>query len=127
MASRSARVLAGVAAATAAFGVAWLFMSLIQFPLPWYLPLGHRWVFASKPTGLGMDFFGRVLYAGAVATLAYQGGARLSRGAKLPRERAWLWIGWGLLLAALAMAYATYQIWPRPAQPLPIPAWYRPE
>ncbi len=60
---------AALAAATG-FYVAWFLSSVIPTPLLWYLPLARRFVFATVVTELGMDFYGRLLLAFAVALAA---------------------------------------------------------
>ncbi|MFT3837046.1 MAG: hypothetical protein QM723_08620 [Myxococcaceae bacterium] len=78
------------ALASVAFGhgfcAAWLVCALTRLPLPWYLPVEHRWTFAIAPPTLGMDFYGRLLVATAAGVLTAVGGAALAR----PGRERWL-------------------------------------
>ncbi|MHB1845041.1 MAG: hypothetical protein ACYCWW_09435 [Deltaproteobacteria bacterium] len=118
---------AGVTAAIAAFSGAFLVMGLVRLPTLWYHPLTREWLVESKPNGLGMDFYGRVLAATTLACVAYLAVSRGARDSSPTREQLWLWLSYGLVLFALATALVGYQIWPRPPQPIPIPAWYHPQ
>lgn len=109
------------------FGAAFLVMGLVPMPLLWYHPLDRAFLLEKKPHGLAMDFYGRTLCACLAAGIAFFTARRSGRNlGELPRERAWLWLGWAFLFVFLAMALMGYQLWPRPAQPLPIPRWYHP-
>jgi uncharacterized membrane protein len=82
-----------------------------------------------RPHGLSMDFYGRTLYAALFSALAFVAGRALGGKLKegLSRDQAWLWLSYGLGFLALAMCLIGYQLWPRPAAPLPIPPWYIPK
>ena len=83
----------------AGFLVFWFLCAITELPLPWYLPLEHRWALAANVTVLGMDYFGRLLGAALLGGLGAGAGVLLSRRAS---ER-WLTHGviWVLSLAAL--------------------------
>lgn len=116
---------AGCAMLTA-FGAAFLVMGLVPMRLFWYHPLEHRWLLEMRPQGLAMDFYGRTLYASMAAVVAaLVARALATRVAQPSRDRLWLWLSYGLVFVFLAMALMGYQLWPRPALPLPIPAWYQ--
>jgi len=51
------------------FAGSWLLAALTRLPLLWYLPLAHRWELARTVEGLGMDYFGRLLFASAAGAL----------------------------------------------------------
>ncbi len=51
----STRVFVAFLAARLAYGLAFLASAIRKSPVPWYLPLEHRFVWASRPEGLGMD------------------------------------------------------------------------
>ncbi len=124
---RVAADLAGACAMVASFGAAFLVMGLVRIPLPWYHPLDRAFVLEMRPRGLAMDYYGRTLYATAVAAVAFALGRSAGRRvAALPAERAWLWTAYALAFVALAMALIGYQLWPRPPEPLPLPPWYHP-
>lgn len=76
----STRLLFGLLAARAAFGLTYLIGSLRRSPIPWYYPLERRWAFESAPVGLGMEWFGRtgsaLLFAGVAFAIAWIASAR---------------------------------------------------
>ncbi|MHB8416459.1 MAG: hypothetical protein ACYDCL_00175 [Myxococcales bacterium] len=111
-----------------AFGTAFLVMGLVPMPLLWYHDLERQWVLELRPHGLAMDFYGRTLYATLAAGAAFAGGRWIGGRTQEPmkREQVWLWLAYGLSAVALAMCLIGYQLWPRPAQPLPLPPWYVP-
>lgn len=110
-----------------AFSGAFLVMGLVPMPLLWYHPLERGWALEVRPKTLGMDFYGRTLYATVAAALAFFATQPLAkRVVSVSRERVWLWLAYALAFTALAMSLIGYQLWPRPPQPLPIPAWYQP-
>lgn len=118
---------AGCAAMVAAFAGAFLVMGLVPMPLFWYHPLAHRFALELPPRELAMDFYGRTLYASLAAALAFFAARGLGRKLKsLDRDRAWLWLAYGLGLVALSMSLIAFQLWPRPPNPVPRPAWYQP-
>lgn len=118
----------GCCAMITAFGAMFLVMGLVPMPLFWYHDLERQWLLEVRPQTLAMDFYGRTLYATIAAGLAYGAGAWLGRRGKsdLGREQLWLWLAYGLGAIVLAMCLIGYQLWPRPPQPLPLPAWYVP-
>ena len=124
---RSWADFAGACAMIATFGGAFLVMGLVPMRLLWYHPVARRWAFELPPRDLAMDFYGRTLYASIAAAVAFGVGRALGRRiTRLERDRAWLWLSYGLGLVALAMCLIGYQIWPRPPNPIPRPPWYQP-
>lgn len=101
-------------------------ISLLRTPVPWYHPLEHRWLLERWPHSLAMNFYGVTLYASIAAAAAYGFGYWLGGrlAGPLTSERAWLWLGYALTFLALAMAMIAFEIWPRPATPIQLPAWY---
>jgi len=73
--SSSSRLFIAFLAARLAFGLAFLVSAMRKSVVPWYLPLEHRFVLASRPEGLGMDWYGRTglgfVVALVVGLLAY--------------------------------------------------------
>lgn len=69
--------------------VGWLATGLWRLPLPWFLPLEHRFDWATGVRGIGIDLFGRTLWA----ILFAHGGLLLGRLAQSSRScslLAWL-------------------------------------
>jgi hypothetical protein len=93
----------------------------------WYLPLAHGWQLTIRPETLGIDFFGRLLYAivGSVAgaAIAWPIARRLR---SLSPGVLVLWTAWLAAAVLLAMSLFTYQLVRRHPHPLPLPAWYEP-
>ena len=108
------------------FAGTFFLLQLVRFPLFWYHPLERAFVLESRPHTLAMDFYGRTLWSALVGGALYPLGLFAGARVRLDRERAWLWVGYGLGLTVLAVCLIGYQIWPRPPNPLPIPDWYRP-
>ena len=48
-------------AGTIAFAFAFVAPMLAGEPIVWYLPLERRWTFETRPDGLAIDFYGRLL------------------------------------------------------------------
>lgn len=120
---------AGSCAMVVASSAAFLVMGLIPMHLFWYHPLERSWGLEIRPRGLAMDFYGRTLYAllaGALAFFPARALARRLEPAAVSSERLWYWLACALAFTFLAMCLFGYQLWPRPPQPLPIPAWYQP-
>ncbi|HRI66949.1 MAG TPA: hypothetical protein PK156_22035 [Polyangium sp.] len=67
--SSSARLFMAFLAARLAYGLTFLVSVLRKSPVPWYLPLDHRFVWAQRPEGLGMDWYGRTALAFLAAFL----------------------------------------------------------
>ena len=109
------------------FATVFFLLQLLRMPLFWYHPLDRLFRFETRPSGLAMDFYGRTLWASLGGILGYWGGGHLAPHLKLDRDRAWLWMAYGLGMIALAMCLIGYQIWPRPAAPIPLPSWYVPQ
>jgi hypothetical protein len=112
----------------AAYQATVVLLALLRVPVPWYLPLEHRWVIERSPRTLAMDFYGVTLYASVAAAVGYAIGHWVvgSSPKPLTADQAWLWLSWALAFAGLAMAMMAYRIWPRPPTPLPPPPWYHP-
>jgi hypothetical protein len=109
-----------------AFAGTFFLLQLIPMPLFWYHPLERVFQLETRPSGLAMDFYGRTLWSAIAGALAFPVGSRLASHLTFTRSRVWLWVAYGLGMTALAMCLIGYQIWPRPAQPIPIPSWYTP-
>jgi hypothetical protein len=126
--SPSARLFVAFLAARLAYGLTFLISALRQSPVPWYMPLQHRFVWASRPEGLGMDWYGRTalgfVAAVAVGLLAYG----LSRKAAwLAKQDVVLSIARaGGLVLILDFVYFGWALMNQTPNPWPLPAWYCP-
>jgi hypothetical protein len=116
----------GCCALLLGFAGTFFLLQLIPIPLLWYHPLDRQFVLETRPNGLAMDFYGRTLWSAVVGGVCFGLGRQLAGRVIFTRERVWLWLAYGLGMTALAMCLIGYQIWPRPAHPLTIPAWYVP-
>lgn len=112
---------------TIAFFVAYGAPFFVKIPLPWYLPLSRVWVFTTKPSELGMGWYGQTLFAmlvgfaaAALAWIATRNAPTLSaarsRGAAIAL----------FVAAAAVMTLYVVELVPRVPKPEPIPAWYQP-
>jgi len=126
--SPSARIFVAFLAARLAYGLTFLVSALRKSPVPWYLPLEHRFVLASRPAGLGMDWYGRSALAFVAAVL----GGGVAYG--LSRKAAWLAkpevvlsvARAGGLVLILDFVYFGWALMNQTPHPWPIPAWYCP-
>ncbi|MBK9261818.1 MAG: hypothetical protein IPM54_18700 [Polyangiaceae bacterium] len=126
--SPSARLFVAFLAARLAYGLAFLVSAMRKSPVPWYMPLERRFVFASRPEGLGMDWYGRTalgLFAAlAVGLLAYGLSGRSTWLSKpnvvLSVARA------GGLVLVLDFVYFGWALMTQTPDPWPLPAWYCP-
>ncbi len=109
-----------------AFGAAFLLVGLVQVSLLWYHPLAHRWTFEARPSGLAMDFYGRLLYASIASGIAFAMGRWLGdrTGAALSRRQASFALVAGLAVMVLAIFVIVSQVSSRLPQPLPFPPSY---
>ena len=131
--SSSARLFVAFLAARAAFGAAYLASVLGRWPVPWYLPLEHRFAVAASrpPAVLAMDWFGRTAFALACALVF--GLAAFALAARGPLARALVRPGFvkslahaGALVLVVDFAYFGWALMHQTPAPLPLPAWYCP-
>lgn len=71
MTSRAARLFAAFLVARAAYGLAYLGVSLAKWPVPWYFPLERRWEITGDPKGFAMGWFGATLAAILAASVGF--------------------------------------------------------
>lgn len=126
--SLSVRLFAGFLAARLAYGLTFLVSAMRKSPVPWYMPLEHRFVWASRPEGLGMDWYGRTAVA-FVAALVIGG---LAYG--LSKKSTWLAkpnvvlsvARAGGLVLLVDFIYFGWALMNQTPNPWPTPAWYCP-
>jgi hypothetical protein len=128
-ASPAVRLFLAFLSARLGFGLAFLVSAARRTPVPWYLPVEHRFVFASRPEGLGMDWYGRTALGLLVALVAGVGAYVLAR-----RGRVGAWLGRRSVVMAVARAgglvllvdflYFGWVLMHQTAAPWPLPAWY---
>lgn len=126
--SLSVRLFVAFLAARLAYGLVFLVSAMRKSPVPWYMPLEHRFVWASRPDGYGMDWYGRSALAFVAALviggLAYGLSKKLTWLAKpsavLSVARA------GGLVLLVDFIYFGWSLMNQTPNPWPIPAWYCP-
>lgn len=69
--ARAARLFAAFLVARAAYGIAYLGVSLAKWPVPWYFPIERRWEITSAPAGFAMGWFGATLAAIVASSLGF--------------------------------------------------------
>ena len=119
------------AAGRAVFGVLFLVSVLGHWPVPWYLALERRWVFASSVNTVGMDWYGRsalALTGGLVTGLAAWAIGGWSRAAP--------WLGRPAFVVGVArlggtmllfdIVFYALTLMTRDIDPIPLPPWYCP-
>jgi hypothetical protein len=106
-------------AGATAFYATWFLTSVLPTPLPWYLPLTRRFVLATVVTELGMDFYGRLLFALVAAMLVALAARRWA-----PPLR--LLAAWALSTLALCVALEVTVLSRRVPVPLALPQEHAP-
>jgi cbb3-type cytochrome oxidase subunit 1 len=126
--SPSTRLFLAFLAARLAYGLAFLVSAMRKSVVPWYMPLEHRFVWASQPDGLGMDWYGRTavgfVAAGVTGMLAY-GLSRRADWLVKPDVALSIARAGGLVLI-LDFVYFGWALMNQTPNPWPIPAWYCP-
>jgi len=126
--SASARLFLALLAGRLAYGLAFLVSAMRRSPVPWYLPLERRFVFTSRPEGLGMDWYGRTalglvfaIGAGVVVYGLSKRASWLSRpSAVMAVARA------GGLVLLVDFVYFGWALMTQTPHPWPLPSWYCP-
>jgi hypothetical protein len=121
-------LLVAFSLATVVFAIAFVLPMFAETSVPWYYPLERRWAFEVKPTGLAMDFYGRMIHAALAATIAFVvavavGGRK--KTAFQPRTLG-LFTAWAMTATLLVIAYFAWTLYERRPVPAPIPDWYQP-
>jgi hypothetical protein len=126
--SPSARIFVAFLAARLAYGLAFLVSAMRKSPVPWYMPLEHRFVWASRPEGLGMDWYGRTALAFVAALAAGLVAYGLStRSTWLSKPSVVLSVARaGGLVLVLDFVYFGWALMTQTPDPWPLPAWYCP-
>ena len=125
--SRSEALFAAMCIGAIAFAVAFVYPQLSGQEIAWYYPVERRWAYEAQPTGLAIDFFGRLiqgLVAWSVAVIATMAITR--RLGALSSRTAHLLAAWAIALTVLVMFYFAYTLAVRVPQPIAIPDWYVP-
>jgi len=125
MNDRTARWVFAIGAAIAAFSLAWLGATIDIVPMPWYLPLEHRWAFGHEPLGLAMGFYG-ALFVATLAALLLGALAWVAAGRFSPTSFAIDSARLGLVVLAIVVVASGWAIARQSATPLSPPAWYCP-
>ncbi len=126
-----ARVMLAFAVGRAVFGALFLVSVVGKWPMPWYLPVERRWVFASSVHTVGMDWYGR-------SALALVGG--LVTGAMAWAIGGWSrvapWLGRPSVVVGVARLGGTMLLFDvvfyaltlltRDLDPIDLPSWYCP-
>ncbi|MDI1432305.1 hypothetical protein [Polyangium sorediatum] len=126
--SPSARLFLAFLAARLAYGLAFLVSAARKSPVPWYLPLERRFVFASRPAGLGMDWYGRTalgLVFAIVAGVLVYGIAARARFLSRPSAVTAVARAGGLVLL-VDFVYFGWALMTQTPNPWPLPSWYCP-
>lgn len=126
--SPSTQLFVAFLAARLAYGLTFLVSAMRKSPVPWYMPLEHRFVWASRPDGLGMDWYGRTLLALVAAILL----GSLAYG--LSKKSAWLakpevvlsLARAGGLVLLVDFVYFGWALMNQTPNPWPLPSWYCP-
>lgn len=113
--------------ATVVFAIMFVLPMFYESSVPWYYPLERRWAFEVKPTGLAMDFYGRLIHASLAATVAFVITALVGRKKQSFEPRTLgLCTAWALTATLLVIAYFAWTLYERRPVPSPLPDWYQP-
>jgi len=125
--ARAEAVFAAMCSGAFGFAVAFVLPFFTGQPVPWYYPVERRWAFESQPTGLAMDFYGRIVLGvigwsiAVIVTLVVT-----RRFAKLGDRTRGLLIAWAITAIGFAILYFTWSLYFRIPTPVPLPAGYTP-
>ena len=126
--SSSTRLFVAFLAARLAYGLTFLASAMRKSPVFWYMPTEHRFVWASQPDGLGMDWYGRTALAFVAAIviggLAYY-FSRKSAGLGKPSMVLSVARAGGLVLI-VDFVYFGWALMNQTPNPWPLPPWYCP-
>lgn len=124
---RSEALFVAMCIGTIAFVITFLLPFFSSQRVAWYYPLQHRWAYEVKPHGLAMDFYGRLMFALGVGSVAVTLSIVVARrfqdlGEGLRR----LLILWTTTVVLFAAAYFAWTLGHRHPTPEPVPSWYSP-
>lgn len=112
---------------TIAFAIAFVYPQFTEQAITWYYPLERRWAYEARPTGLAIDFYGRLAQAAVVWAVAVMASLAITRRVKTLSDRALgLLAAWALTFTLLVVLYYVWTLYFRTPTPSPIPDWYRP-
>lgn len=112
----------------AAYLAAFFLSTAIPTPLLWYLPIEHRFSFGLRIDGLGVDFYGRVLFSSIIGAAGAAVGQWLATVTSAPVRARWvIRLGiWSLLLLVFTACLYVYLLASRHAPAVPLPEGYVP-
>lgn len=125
------RILLAFMTGRAVFGLLFLVSLLGRWPMPWYLPLEHRWVIASSVRAVGMDWYGRsgIALLGGLATglAAYALGGWGRVATMLGRPSSVIGVAHlGGTMLFFDVVFYTLTLLTRDIDPIAMPSWYCP-
>lgn len=117
--------------ATIGFALGFVYPAITPQAVLWYYPLERRWAYEVEPTGLAMDFYGRLLLALATGAVSFAAGFALvhrwRRAAILAHPAVvGLVTAWALTAVLFAMLNFGWTLYFRTPIPAPLPDWYVP-
>ncbi len=123
---RAHRVYLATFGAILGYLLGYFLAGLEPVTLPWYYPREHRWEWVVHPLTLGMDWYGRTLYA-ALGAIAFGLLAAVVSRRWTPSNPAGVLrtlAAWTASLFLFATALFLYQLIPRHPFPAPLPPGY---
>ncbi len=112
---------------TIAFAFAFIVPMLAGEPVVWYYPLEHRWTLEVKPSGLALDFYGRMLQAMVAWAVVVLITLPIAKRVKtISLRTAGLVTAWTLTAVLLVMLHYAWTLHFRRPIPEPVPSWYQP-
>jgi hypothetical protein len=124
---RQDALFVAMAVGTIAFAIAFVYSAFTPESIVWYYPVDHRWAFEIKPSGVAMDFYGRLLQALVAWSIAFVVALAIARKVRSAGTRAVVLVGgWALAATIFVMFFYGWTLHFRTLTPPPIPSWYQP-
>jgi small-conductance mechanosensitive channel len=110
------------------FMTGYLGTTLLKIPVTWYYPLERRYALELRPTGLAMDFYGRLFASVVCAAVFGVVGRAVERWIPADRRPRWLAIvtAWAVSFFVLLIGLYVERLMTRPPAPVPLPPGYLP-
>ena len=95
--------------------------------VPWFYVLERAWAVEARPTGVAIDFYGRLLYAVMAWCIAFTAALTIAKRMRGVSARTLhLFTAWALTATVLVMAFYAWHLYFRVLAPEPLPSWYVP-
>jgi hypothetical protein len=112
---------------TIAFVVAFLLPFFMEQSIAWYYPEERRWAYEVRPTGLALDFYGRLVHGVIASSIAVIAAIAICKRVKALGERLrFVLPAWTITAVIFGIGYFAWTLTYRVPAPQPLPSWYQP-